>query len=245
MKNRSQTRPPSAEQKRELVRATGSKILRQAVLILIVIALWAGLLAVFLNLTGNDETPVAEAPPPTEIVTTPEPTLAPTSTEPAPTATHTVPAPIETFEATSGPTDLPTEPSEATASPTELPTETEAPPSPTALPTETEAPPSPTDTPTSPAAASVSFSEDVQPILTSRCRRCHGGDGIEGGLDLLSYAGVMAGSENGSVVIPGDSAASSLVQQIVSGEMPRRAPKLPASEIETIATWVDEGALDN
>jgi hypothetical protein len=55
----------------------------------------------------------------------------------------------------------------------------------------------------------------------------------------------MAGSENGPVVIPGDSVASILVQQIVSGEMPKRAPKLPPSEIETIATWVDEGALDN
>jgi hypothetical protein len=61
----------------------------------------------------------------------------------------------------------------------------------------------------------------------------------------MSYAGVMAGSEDGPVVVPGDLAASSLVQSIVSGEMPRRAPKLPASEIETIATWVDEGALDN
>jgi hypothetical protein len=55
----------------------------------------------------------------------------------------------------------------------------------------------------------------------------------------------MAGSENGPVVIPGDSVTSSLVQQIISGEMPRRAPRLPASEIETIATWVDEGAQDN
>ena len=61
----------------------------------------------------------------------------------------------------------------------------------------------------------------------------------------MSYAGVMAGSENGPVVIPGDSGASSLVQQIVSGEMPRRAPRLPASEIETISNWVDEGALEN
>jgi hypothetical protein len=61
----------------------------------------------------------------------------------------------------------------------------------------------------------------------------------------MSYAAVMAGSENGPVVIPGDSVTSSLVQQIVSGEMPRRAPRLPPSEIETISTWVDEGALDN
>ena len=245
MKNSSQTRPPGAERKRELERATASKVVRQAVLILVVVAIWAGLLVVFLNLTGRDEMPVADVPQPTEVVAAPEPTQLPTSTAQPMTATHTVPAPTETSEATSGPTELPTEAPEATSSPTELPTETEAPPSPTVLPTETETPPSPTDTPTPPAAASVSFSGDVLPILDSRCRRCHGGDGIEGGLDLLSYAGVMAGSENGPVVIPGDSAASILVQQIVSGEMPRRAPRLPASEIETIATWVDEGALDN
>jgi len=46
-------------------------------------------------------------------------------------------------------------------------------------------------------------------------------------------------------VIPGSSVTSSLVEAIVSGDMPKRAPKLPASEIETIATRVDEGALDN
>jgi hypothetical protein len=212
-------------------------------LVLIVIALWAGLLVVFANLIGRDGSPVAEAPQSTEVAAAALPTQAPTPSEPPPsaTATNTVPPPTETPESTTGPTDLPTEPSEATTSPTDLPTETEIPPSPTVLPTETE---SPTDTP-SPPAASVSFSEDVLPILTSRCRRCHGGDGIEAGLDLLSYAGVMAGSENGPVVIPGDSATSLLVQQIISGEMPRRAPRLPNSEIEIIATWVDEGALDN
>jgi len=248
MKNALQTRPLRAEQKRDLIPATAAQIVRQAVLILVVIALWAGLLIVFLNLTGGEEVPVAEVPQPTEVVAAPEPTQVATSTEPplaTATATHTVPAATETSEATSGPTELPTEPSEATASPTEVPTETEVPPSPTELPTETETPSSPTDTPTPPVAASASFSGDVQPILTSRCQRCHGGERIEAGLDLLSYPGVIAGSENGPVVILGDSAASILVQQIVSGEMPRRAPRLPPSEIETIATWVDEGALDN
>lgn len=234
MKNASKTRPPRAEQTRVLGQATAVQIVRQAVLILVVIALWAGSLTVFLSLTGREEVPGAQVPQPTEFAAAPQPTRVPTSTElaPAATATHTVAAATETSEATSGPTVVPAE--------------TEAPPSPTQLPTETKTPPSPTDTPTPPpAAASVSFSGDVQPILASRCQRCHGGEATEAGLGLLSYAGVITGSRNGPVVIPGDSAASILVQMILSGEMPRRAIRLPSSEIQTITTWVDEGALDN
>jgi hypothetical protein len=115
---------------------------------------------------------------------------------------------------------------------------------PTEPPIQTEVPTEePTEAP--PEAGSVSFSEEVLPILTSRCRRCHGSDRVEDGIDLLSYEAVMAGGVNGPVVIPGDSAMSSLVQSIVSGDMPKRAPNLPATEIGTISTWVDEGALDN
>jgi cytoskeletal protein RodZ len=123
LKNTPQTRPPRAEQKRDLVRATASQIVRQAVLILVAIALWAGLLVVFLNLTGRDEVPVSEAPQPTEVVAAPQPTQAPKSTEQPPAAT-----PTASPEATSDPTELPTEAPEATASPTVLPTGTEAPP---------------------------------------------------------------------------------------------------------------------
>lgn len=82
-------------------------------------------------------------------------------------------------------------------------------------------------------------------MLTTRCQRCHGGDRTEAGLNLLSYQGVMAGSQNGPVVIPGSSATSPLVELIVSGKMPKRAPRLPETEIEIIRTWVDVGALDN
>lgn len=210
MKSTKQARPKKGKraQKRAWERATPAQIARQAGLILLVVAIWAGLLVLFLSLTGGDEAPASGSPQPTEVAAATQ----------APTPTHTVPAPTEAPKATSGPT---------------------------ALPTETEAPPSPTDTPAPPEAGGVSFAGDVLPILTSRCERCHGGSRAEAGLDLLSYAGVMAGSEKGAVVIPGDSANSSLVQVIVSGEMPRRAPRLPDSEIETIANWVDEGALDN
>jgi hypothetical protein len=103
----------------------------------------------------------------------------------------------------------------------------------------------PTDTPPPSEAGSISFSKDVLPILTNRCQNCHGGGRAEAGLNLTSYEGVMAGALNRPVVVPNSSATSSLVESIVTGQMPRRAPKLPASEIETISNWVDQGALDN
>jgi hypothetical protein len=103
----------------------------------------------------------------------------------------------------------------------------------------------PTEEPTAGAPPAVSFAADVLPVLQSRCERCHSGGRVEAGLELTSYAGVMAGSDKGPVVVPGSSVDSELVKVIVSGEMPRRAPKLPAAEIEVISAWVDAGALDN
>jgi hypothetical protein len=225
-----------------------AQIMRQGGLLLIIVAVWAVLLVAFLNLTGEEgAAPVAEAPEPTQrpesteelptaAVEEQEPTQRPESTEELPTATtaatEALPTATEPAEATSEPTAVPTEPPTATSSPGEPPDQTET-------------PTIPADTPAPPEVAGVSFSEDVLPILTSRCERCHGSGRLEAGLDLLSYDGVMAGSEDGPVVIPGSSATSRLVETIVSGEMPKRAPKLPAPEMETIADWVDEGALDN
>jgi hypothetical protein len=96
-----------------------------------------------------------------------------------------------------------------------------------------------------PTEAAVSFSGDVLPILSERCQRCHGGTQAYRGIDLRSYDSVLAGSSSGPIVIPGSSATSRLVEVIVSGRMPQGGPKLLDTEIETIKTWIDEGALDN
>lgn len=94
-------------------------------------------------------------------------------------------------------------------------------------------------------AAAVSFSADVLPIFSERCQRCHGGSQAYRGIDLRSYDSVLAGSSSGPIVIPGSSATSRLVEVIVSGRMPQGGPRLPDTEIQTITTWVDEGAPDN
>jgi uncharacterized membrane protein len=110
-----------------------------------------------------------------------------------------------------------------------------------------------TDTTTSateaPAAdapvAGVSFSNDVQPILAKSCNECHGGKQIKEGLDMHTYEGLMAGSFNGTVLVPGNSAESLLVDLVTKGKMPKRGAKLTAEQIQIIREWIDAGALNN
>lgn len=101
--------------------------------------------------------------------------------------------------------------------------------------------PTPTETP----LPGVSFSKDVLPILKSRCTNCHGGDKIEEGLDLTSYAAMMSGSKNGPVVIPGDAANSLMGKALIEREMPKRGPKLSPAQAQLIIDWINEGAFDN
>lgn len=121
----------------------------------------------------------------------------------------------------------------ATATPTEASQATSAP-------AATEAPT------TAPAAAAVSYANDVQPVFERSCVKCHGGsDGTKGGLSLKTYSDLMKGGEDGQVIVPGDAMNSSLVKAIASGEMPKRAPKLPQAQIDLIASWVAAGAENN
>jgi uncharacterized membrane protein len=118
-----------------------------------------------------------------------------------------------------------------------LPTDTVAPP-----PTETAAPVEPTATP---EVSGVSFANDILPILQNRCFNCHGGEETKEGLNLGSYATLMAGSDNGPVVVAGDAANSLLAQQLLNGKMPKRGPKLTPTQIQLIIDWINAGALNN
>ena len=114
-------------------------------------------------------------------------------------------------------------------------------------PTDTAVPP--TEEPTeAPAASSgeISFANDIQPLLNSRCQACHGGDrGTEEGLDMTSYANLMAGSDNGPVIIAGDADGSLLVEMLVKQKMPKRGPKLTPPQVQLIIDWVNQGAMNN
>ena len=142
---------------------------------------------------------------------------------------------------TSTPTSAPTEVvAPATEAPTQAPPSTD-----TAAPTE---PPAATEAPaTQPPAegATVSFANDIMPIIESRCVNCHGGNRTEEGLNLTTHANILSGSDNGPVVTPGDAANSLLVEMVATQKMPKRGPKLTPPQIQLITDWVNQGALDN
>jgi hypothetical protein len=100
----------------------------------------------------------------------------------------------------------------------------------------------------------VSFKQEVRPILDNHCAECHtppNGEGyVKSGLSLTSYQELMNGTKFGPVVKPGDSFTSALIM-LVEGradpsiQMPHGKKPLSKQEIQTLKTWVDEGAKDN
>ena len=63
--------------------------------------------------------------------------------------------------------------------------------------------------------------------------------------NIERHAALMAGSENGAVIVPGDAANSLLVELVATQEMPKRGPKLTPPQVQIITDWVNQGALDN
>jgi hypothetical protein len=103
------------------------------------------------------------------------------------------------------------------------------------------------------AAAQVSFEQDVFPIIELRCLECHqpGGDGYEtSGLDMRTYEGLMKGTKNGPMIIPGNTIASNLLAVIdrrTSAEiwMPHERRQLSKCERQALRFWVMQGARNN
>jgi hypothetical protein len=103
------------------------------------------------------------------------------------------------------------------------------------------------------APSGASYSKDVQPILAKNCSECHapGKEGfVASGLDTTSYESLMRGGKFGPLIKPGD-ALSSTLNVLVEGRahasirMPHGRAKLPDKDIETLKTWVNEGAKNN
>jgi hypothetical protein len=100
----------------------------------------------------------------------------------------------------------------------------------------------------------IDFTRDVRPILSNKCFACHGPDAAErkGGIDGLrldTADGLTADLGDGSrAVVPGDPAASRLVERITADDPDVRMPPasfgkpLSPQEIDTLRTWIAQGA---
>ena len=90
----------------------------------------------------------------------------------------------------------------------------------------------------------VDYTSQIDTIFTNNCTSCHMYGNASGGLNLTSYSGVMAGGNSGAVIVANDHTNSLLWQKVNSGAMPQNNPALPQSQIDLIALWINEGALE-
>jgi len=83
--------------------------------------------------------------------------------------------------------------------------------------------------------ATISFSNDVMPILEANCISCHQPGNTSGGYDLSSYSAIAA---NANAIVGSMKASSYLL-------MPLGGPALPDSTIQKISCWIEQGKQDN
>jgi cytochrome b subunit of formate dehydrogenase len=103
----------------------------------------------------------------------------------------------------------------------------------------------PTPFPTAPPVATsqpitaVTWDGGIGALFQGKCGTCHGGPSGLGGLDLSSYAGIIAGGADGPAIVPGNPDGSLLVSKQSAGGHPGQ---LSADELALVRQWIEAGA---
>jgi cytochrome c553 len=84
------------------------------------------------------------------------------------------------------------------------------------------------------------FKSEILPVLQKNCVSCHGDQKKMAGLDLSSFAGLMAGGSSGPAIAPGKPERSLLWQLIDTGKMPMGG-KLTGADKQLIRTYIEQG----
>lgn len=93
----------------------------------------------------------------------------------------------------------------------------------------------------------VDFNAEIRPILNERCVACHGGVRRRAELSLQFRDDALAGGKSGeAAIVPGDPAASPLIQLVThpdeSARMPKEAAPLTDEEVARLRRWIAQGA---
>ncbi len=101
--------------------------------------------------------------------------------------------------------------------------------------------------------AAVDYNQDIRPILSNNCFRCHGPDeearqaGLR--LDIRDVAvAELSESPGRFAIVPGDSSGSEMIWRVTASDPYVRMPpadthlSLSDAEIETLALWIEQGA---
>ncbi|MCC6235140.1 MAG: DUF1549 domain-containing protein, partial [Verrucomicrobiales bacterium] len=93
--------------------------------------------------------------------------------------------------------------------------------------------------------ASDLFSERVRPLLELRCVNCHGPEKQKGNLRLDSREAALRGGDLGPSIVPGNPAASLLVQAVSHAQPDLAMPpkeQLRGEEVRFLEEWIRAGA---
>jgi len=98
----------------------------------------------------------------------------------------------------------------------------------------------------------VTYASDIKAILDNSCIRCHGEEKPKARLRLDSLEGILKGSHDGKVVVPGQSVKSQMVISIAHQGDPdfhmpppnnkAKIPPLTPAQVGLVRAWIDQGA---
>jgi DNA-binding beta-propeller fold protein YncE len=100
-----------------------------------------------------------------------------------------------------------------------------------------------------PAAEPSSYAKQVRPFFARYCVECHNAKEEKGGLNLETYAGLLAGGDHGAVLTPGKGEKSRIVRMVEGISKPAMPPKKAKQpqpgESAVLRAWIDAGARDD
>jgi len=96
-------------------------------------------------------------------------------------------------------------------------------------------------------ADELDYQRDIEPLMIKYCGNCHRGNEKEGDFSFQTFDRLMAGNQEGKVIVAGKSHESKLIQ-LIRGELeprmpPEEEPQPSKEEIERLAQWIDAGAV--
>jgi len=98
------------------------------------------------------------------------------------------------------------------------------------------------------ATVKLTYDDHIRPLLENKCFSCHNPDKKKGGLDMTSYATLVAGGGGGAVVDPGNPGGSRLWTCSTQKEEPFMPPEgapLPAKDLALLSKWIADGVLQS
>ncbi|HEY2573789.1 MAG TPA: c-type cytochrome domain-containing protein, partial [Verrucomicrobiaceae bacterium] len=96
--------------------------------------------------------------------------------------------------------------------------------------------------------AQPDFNQHIKPILEAACVHCHNDKEHKGDLKLTTLEEAVQGGENGSALVPGDSAKSKLftTTQLKADDddvmPPKKEGMLAKEQLDLLKKWIDRGA---